>query len=52
MKAVLAVQHGVVPQNLHFNRLPDEITQIDTKLFVPQANTPWPTNGQRPRRAA
>jgi acyl transferase domain-containing protein/acyl carrier protein len=52
MKTVLAVQHGMVPQNLHFNRLPDELAQIDTKLFVPQANTPWPTNGQRPRRAA
>ncbi len=25
MKAVLALQHGVVPQNLHFTRLPDEM---------------------------
>ncbi len=48
MKAVLALQHGVVPQNLHFTRLPDEMAQIDTKLFVPQENTPWPTNGQHP----
>lgn len=52
MKAVLAIQHGVVPQNLHFTRLPDAMAQIDTKLFVPQANTPWPTNGHGPRRAA
>jgi mycolipanoate synthase len=52
MKAILALQHGVVPQNLHFTRLPDEIAEITTKLFVPQANTPWPTNGGRPRRAA
>ena len=52
MKAILALQHGVVPQNLHFTRLPDELARIDTKLFVPQEITPWPTNGQQPRRAA
>ena len=53
MKAVLALQHGVVPRNLHFTRLPDEMAQIETNLFVPQANTPWPRNGhQTPRRAA
>ena len=38
MKAVLALQHGVVPQNLHFTRLPDELARIETKLFVPQEN--------------
>lgn len=52
MKAVLALQHGVVPQNLHFNRLPDDLAAIKTELFVPQENTPWPTNGHHPRRAA
>jgi polyketide synthase 5 len=52
MKAVLAVQHGVVPRNLHFERLPDALTHIQTKLFVPQATTPWPTNGGHPRRAS
>ncbi|HYB81248.1 MAG TPA: type I polyketide synthase, partial [Mycobacterium sp.] len=54
MKAVLALQHGVIPRNLHFTRLPDEMAQIETNLFVPQATTPWPTkNGhQTPRRAA
>ena len=52
MKAILALQHGVVPQNLHFTRLPDEIARINTKLFVPQEITPWPTNGDHPRRAA
>ena len=54
MKAVLALQHAVVPQNLHFSQLPDEMAQIETNLFVPQVNTPWPSkNGQRPiRRAA
>ncbi|MDT5355813.1 MAG: polyketide synthase 5, partial [Mycobacterium sp.] len=53
MKTVLALQHGVVPRNLHFTRLPDELAQIETNLFVPQATTPWPSNGhQMPRRAA
>ncbi len=52
MKAVLAVQHGVVPRNLHFTRLPDELSRIDTKLFVPQEVTPWPTEGHLLRRAA
>ena len=52
VKTILALQHGVVPQNLHFTRLPDDLARIDTKLFVPQASTPWPTNGQHPRRAA
>jgi polyketide synthase 5 len=53
MKAVLALQHGVIPRNLHFTRLPDEMAQIETNLFVPQDNTPWPSNGHHgPRRAA
>ena len=52
MKAILALQHGVVPQNLHFTRLPDDLARIETQLFVPQAITPWPTNGRHPRRAA
>ena len=52
MKAILALQHGMVPQNLHFTRLPDEMAQVKTELFVPQANTPWPADGRHPRRAA
>jgi phthioceranic/hydroxyphthioceranic acid synthase len=53
-KAILALQHGVVPRNLHFTRLPDEIAPIETNLFVPVVTTPWPTyNGHAtPRRAA
>jgi polyketide synthase 5 len=52
MKAVLSVRHGVVPQNLHFTRLPDDLAKVETELFVPQATTAWPTSGERPRRAA
>ena len=53
-KAILALQHGEVPRNLHFTRLPDEIAPIQTNLFVPVVTTPWPIcNGHAtPRRAA
>lgn len=51
LKAILAMQHGVVPQNLHFTRLPDQMVEVDTNLFVPQENIPWPMNGG-PRRSA
>ncbi len=46
MKSILALQHGVVPQNLHFKQLPEELAKIKTELFVPQVNTPWPGNTQ------
>ena len=52
IKAVLALQHGVVPKNLHFTALPAELARIDTNLFVPQETTAWPTDGALPRRAA
>ncbi|MBO0678428.1 type I polyketide synthase [Mycolicibacterium sp. S2-37] len=52
MKAILALQHGVVPQNLHFTRLPDALAEIDTGLFVPRTATPWPVGTGEPRRAA
>ncbi|OCB44401.1 polyketide synthase [Mycobacterium vulneris] len=52
IKAVLALQEAVVPQSLHFNRLPDKMAAIDTNLFVPQSNVPWPAVAGHPRRAA
>jgi polyketide synthase 5 len=52
IKAVLALRHGVIPKNLHFSRLPHELSRVETNLFVPQENTPWPSNGHQPRRAA
>ena len=52
IKAILALQHGVIPKNLHFTRLPDQMSAIETELFVPQDTTPWPTNGHHSRRAA
>ncbi|WP_372514493.1 sulfolipid-1 biosynthesis phthioceranic/hydroxyphthioceranic acid synthase [Mycobacterium lacus] len=53
IKAILSLQHGVVPPMLHHTRLPDELAQIETGLFVPQEITPWPgRNAAAPRRAA
>jgi polyketide synthase 5 len=52
MKAILALQHATVPKNLHFTAMPEEMTRIATNLFVPQDTTPWPNDGDHPRRAA
>ena len=51
IKAVLGIQHGVVPPMVHFTRLPDELQQMETGLFVPRKVTPWPDKGEGPRRA-
>ena len=53
VKTILSLQHGVVPPNLHFKQLPDDLARIDTELFVAQEITPWPTKDhEAPRRAA
>ena len=52
IKAVLSLQHGVVPPMLHHTRLPDELARIKTGLFVPHEVTPWPDQEDgAPRRA-
>lgn len=52
IKAILEIQHGVVPPMVHFTRLPDELACIETGLDVPVESTPWPTNGYAGRRRA
>ena len=51
IKAVLAVQHGQIPPNLHFSQWNPAIDASATRFFVPTENTRWPT-GEGPRRAA
>ena len=52
IKAVLSLQHGVVPPMVHHTRLPDELARIKTELFVPQQVIPWPGQDDGvPRRA-
>ncbi|POR35115.1 Polyketide synthase [Tolypocladium paradoxum] len=42
LKASLAVQHGQIPANLHFNKLNPEIQPFYNNLRVPTETTPWP----------
>lgn len=51
MKIILAVEHGVVPPNLHFTGIPDKLAGVATNLFVPQSVIPWPGEIVGPRRA-
>ena len=50
IKAVLAVQRGHIPPNLHFTRLNPAIDASSTRFFVPTDMASWPDNGG-PRRA-
>ncbi|MFE0593879.1 beta-ketoacyl synthase N-terminal-like domain-containing protein [Micromonospora echinospora] len=49
IKAVLAVQHGVIPPNLHFTRPHPEIDLTEGPFYVPTKARDWP---QAPRRVA
>ncbi len=51
IKAVLAVQHGRIPANLHFTQWNPAIDSTATRFFVPTSCTPWPERSG-PRRAA
>lgn len=53
IKAILSLRNGLVPPLLHFDRLSDDLTEIETGLFVPQEVTPWPVGGYNtPKRVA
>lgn len=45
LKAVLAVQHGVVPPTLHFRKLNPEIDFEGTPFFVNSTAVPWSAGG-------
>jgi acyl transferase domain-containing protein len=42
IKASLCLQYGIIPPNLHFNRLNPNIEQFSTRLIVPTEELPWP----------
>lgn len=53
LKASLAVQHGKIPANLHFNKLNPKIRPYYTNLRIPTETVPWPTVPQgSPRRVS
>lgn len=49
----LAMKHGTIPANLHFNKLSDRVAPFCTHLQVPATSMPWPaTVPGQPRRAS
>ncbi len=42
IKVILAMQHKVIPKNLHFNNPNPDIPFDELKVKVPVSNTPWP----------
>ncbi|UQA61057.1 type I polyketide synthase [Polyangium aurulentum] len=50
IKAVLVLQQGTVPKNLHFRALNPRISFEGTPFVIPTENTPFPRSA-RPRRA-
>lgn len=53
LKASLAIQHGKIPANLHFNKLNPKIQPYYTNLRIPTETVPWPTVPQgSPRRVS
>lgn len=49
IKTVLALEHGLIPPSLHFERPNPEIDFACTPFYVNATLSPWP--GARPRRA-
>ncbi|RWK25175.1 MAG: type I polyketide synthase, partial [Mesorhizobium sp.] len=51
IKAVLALQHGVIPPTININRLNGDLGLEDTPFFVNEQLRPWPRPQGRPRTA-
>jgi phthiocerol/phenolphthiocerol synthesis type-I polyketide synthase E len=51
VKAVLALEHGEVPPNLHFTEPNPQIDFDGSPFFVNSGLVPWPDGGANPRRA-
>ncbi|CAI7975412.1 Polyketide synthase [Frankia sp. Hr75.2] len=47
IKAVLALEHRVIPPTLHFGTLNPNITLAGTPFVIPTAPLPWPATGGR-----
>lgn len=46
LKATLAIHHGEIPSNLHFNSLNPHITLEDTSFKIPVSSQSWPGDSQ------
>lgn len=51
IKAIMALRHGRIPANLHFDSWNPEIDHESGRLFVPTRTEPWPVD-DGPRLAA
>ncbi len=51
IKATMALRHGEIPANLHFNGWNPAIDASSTRFLVPSETVPWPA-AAAPRRAA
>ncbi|KAJ5174511.1 Type I Polyketide synthases (Type I PKS) [Penicillium canariense] len=53
LKALLAVQHGLIPPNLLFNKISHQVAPYASHLRVPTELIPWPNlPPETPRRAS
>jgi acyl transferase domain-containing protein/NADPH:quinone reductase-like Zn-dependent oxidoreductase/acyl carrier protein len=48
IKTVLAIKHGTVPPNLHFDQPNPHVAFDDLRLRVPREPQPWPSAGEPP----
>ncbi len=48
----LALKHGIVPPNLHFNNLSPNVAPFFKHLDIPTVPTAWPTAGSEVMRAS
>lgn len=48
----LALKHGIVPPNLHFENLSPKVAPFFKHLDIPTAPMAWPTTGSEVRRAS
>jgi acyl transferase domain-containing protein/NADPH:quinone reductase-like Zn-dependent oxidoreductase/short-subunit dehydrogenase/ubiquinone/menaquinone biosynthesis C-methylase UbiE/acyl carrier protein len=46
IKVALALKHGEIPRNLHFDQPNPKIPFDELKLRVPEKREPWPANGE------
>jgi len=51
IKTTLALDHGMIPPNLHFKQPNPKLNLPDSPFYVVDSLQPWPRNPQAPRRA-
>lgn len=51
IKTVMAMNHGVIPKNLHLNQVNPAIDLAELNVRLAQEHMPWPTTGGQTRKA-